>query len=234
MPEAFFEPLQPPEAVQPVALVEDQVSCVLPPLFTVVGLAPSVAVGAGADCTVTVTLCIALVPPAPVHCAENVLFVVMLPIVVVPEGATVPFQSPDPEQEVASVEDQESCVLPPIVTDVGFALSVNVGNGMLEESPDPSPQPASTSAAAVRLAAAALRNMANRGSEKNAALPPNRRRLRLRHAATRARNPTLSQPSDPPPPEPLSPPPPPPPPGVTVTSAVSLALPPAPLQVSMN
>ena len=229
MPEAFLEPLQPPEAVQAVALVEDQVSCVLPPLFTVVGFALSVAVGTGGAFTATVTLCVALVPPGPVHCAENVLFVVMLLIVVVPEGATVPLQSPDPAHEVASVDAHVSCVLPPLATDIGFALSVNVGNGMDEES-SPSPQPASTSAAAVRLTAAALRNMANRGTAKKAALRLNRRRFRLRHAAARARNPTLSQLSDPPPPEPLSPPP----PGVTVTSALSLALPPAPLQVRVN
>jgi len=46
-PLAPFAPDQPPDAVQEVALVEDQVSVELPPLFTVLGLAVKVTVGAG-------------------------------------------------------------------------------------------------------------------------------------------------------------------------------------------
>jgi hypothetical protein len=47
--------LHDPEAVQLVALVVDQTSCVLPPLATVVGFALKVSVGAGVPlCTVTV------------------------------------------------------------------------------------------------------------------------------------------------------------------------------------
>lgn len=65
VPLVASEPLQPPEAVQPVALVEDHVSAEVPPLATVVGLAVSVTVGAG-DVTVTVADWLAL-PPAPVH-----------------------------------------------------------------------------------------------------------------------------------------------------------------------
>ena len=55
MPPVELEPLvalvpdQAPEAVQEEALVEDQVSVELPPLATLVGLALSEAVGAGAD-----------------------------------------------------------------------------------------------------------------------------------------------------------------------------------------
>jgi hypothetical protein len=66
-----FEPLvasapdQPPEAVQAVALLEDQVNVDEPPLATLVGLAPIETVGAGAD-TLTVADC-AAEPPAPVH-----------------------------------------------------------------------------------------------------------------------------------------------------------------------
>jgi hypothetical protein len=41
-------PAHPPEAVQAVALVEDQVSAEVAPLFTVVGVADKVTVGAGA------------------------------------------------------------------------------------------------------------------------------------------------------------------------------------------
>ena len=40
-------PLQPPEAVQEVAFVEDQVRVALSPLVTVLGLAESVTVGSG-------------------------------------------------------------------------------------------------------------------------------------------------------------------------------------------
>lgn len=55
-------PLQPPEAVQPVAFVEDQVSRDVLPLAMVVGLAPSVTVG------VTFTVAVwAAVPPGPLH-----------------------------------------------------------------------------------------------------------------------------------------------------------------------
>ena len=58
-------PLQPPEAVQDVAFVEDQVNVEVPPLATVLGLAVRVTVGAGVV-TETVADCAAL-PPAPVQ-----------------------------------------------------------------------------------------------------------------------------------------------------------------------
>ena len=58
-------PLQPPEAEQLVALVEDQVSTEVAPLVTVLGLALKLTVGAGAV-TVTVADCPAL-PPVPVQ-----------------------------------------------------------------------------------------------------------------------------------------------------------------------
>jgi len=56
-----------PEAVQEVALVEDQVNVELLPLATVLGLAVKLTVGAG-DVTDTVADCDAL-PPAPVRSA---------------------------------------------------------------------------------------------------------------------------------------------------------------------
>ena len=58
-------PLQPPLAVQELALVLDQVSIEEPPEAIVVGLAERVAVGAGR--TVTVALADALVEPFPVQ-----------------------------------------------------------------------------------------------------------------------------------------------------------------------
>jgi hypothetical protein len=69
-----FEPLvarlpdQPPEALQLVALVEDQLSVELPPLAIVLGLALSVTVGVG-EVTVTVADWPAL-PPVPVQVNE--------------------------------------------------------------------------------------------------------------------------------------------------------------------
>ena len=64
-PLAASAPPQPPEAVQEVAPVEDQVNVDAAPLPTVAGLALSVTVGA-AEVTVTVADCDAL-PPLPVH-----------------------------------------------------------------------------------------------------------------------------------------------------------------------
>jgi hypothetical protein len=58
-------PLQPPEAVQDVAFLDDQDSIELPPLAMVLGLALTLTVGAG-ELTVTVADCAAL-PPAPVQ-----------------------------------------------------------------------------------------------------------------------------------------------------------------------
>ena len=59
------EPLQPPEAVQAVALVDDQLSAEVAPLLTVAGFAVRVTAGAGV-LTDTVADCAAL-PPLPVH-----------------------------------------------------------------------------------------------------------------------------------------------------------------------
>jgi len=71
VPLAAIVPLQPPEAVHDVALVELQVSVEVPPLAIGVGLAVSVAVGTGlAGVTATVTPVAALVPPEPVQVSE--------------------------------------------------------------------------------------------------------------------------------------------------------------------
>ncbi len=71
-------PLQPPEPVQEVAFVEDQVNVEVAPLFTVVGLVPKVTTGAGAV-TDTVADCPAL-PPAPVQVRMYVWFAVSAPV----------------------------------------------------------------------------------------------------------------------------------------------------------
>ena len=59
-------PLQPPEAAQEVAFVDDQVSADALPLATVLGFADSVMVGAGVV-TETVAVCVALLPLPPVQ-----------------------------------------------------------------------------------------------------------------------------------------------------------------------
>ena len=64
-PAVASEPLQPPEAVQAVALVDDQVNDDVEPLWTVAGFAVRVTVGAGVV-TETVADC-AAVPPVPLQ-----------------------------------------------------------------------------------------------------------------------------------------------------------------------
>jgi hypothetical protein len=58
-------PLQPPDAVQAVALVDDQDSAEVLPLFTVVGEAARVTAGAGVVTDIVADW--AALPPAPVH-----------------------------------------------------------------------------------------------------------------------------------------------------------------------
>ena len=59
-------PDQPPEAVQLLALVEDQLSIADPPLLTLVGFALRLTVGLTRVETLTVTDCVVL-PPAPLQ-----------------------------------------------------------------------------------------------------------------------------------------------------------------------
>jgi hypothetical protein len=61
-------PFQPPEAVQALALVADQLKVDAAPFFTVLGLADKVTAGADAV-TETVVDCVVL-PPEPVHASE--------------------------------------------------------------------------------------------------------------------------------------------------------------------
>jgi hypothetical protein len=64
-PAVASAPLQPPEALQAVALVDDQVSADVAPLLTVAGFAVRVTAGAGVV-TDTVAACAAL-PPLPLQ-----------------------------------------------------------------------------------------------------------------------------------------------------------------------
>jgi hypothetical protein len=78
VPLAASAPLQPPDAVHEVALVELHVSVEAPPEATVVGFAVNVAVGTGA--TVIVVVAMLLVPPGPVQVNEYDVFVVSVPV----------------------------------------------------------------------------------------------------------------------------------------------------------
>jgi hypothetical protein len=64
LPLVFSFPDQPPDAVQLLALLEDQLSVDDPPGFTVVGLALRPTVGGGETLTVTDWLAL---PPAPLQ-----------------------------------------------------------------------------------------------------------------------------------------------------------------------
>jgi hypothetical protein len=64
------EPDHPPEAVQAVAFVADQLNVELPPLGTLVGSELIVTVGEGAPADAALTVMVAdwvALPPAPVH-----------------------------------------------------------------------------------------------------------------------------------------------------------------------
>ena len=119
-----------PEAVQLVALVDDHVSELLPPLVTLVGFAVKVTVGAGAELvTVTFTDLLA-VPPSPLQLSVNVLLAaVSAPVLAEPLVARLPDHAPEAVQLVALVDDHVSELLPPLATLVGFAVKDTVGAG---------------------------------------------------------------------------------------------------------
>jgi hypothetical protein len=143
-------PVQPPEAVQLVALVEFQLSVELPPLATLVGFAANASVGAGVvACTFTVTLRVTD-PPAPEQLSENVAVALSAPVLSLPLVGRLPDHAPEAMQLVAAVLDQSRELLAPAPTFVGFAARASVGAGTgsgsgssLTLSP-PDWQPAST------------------------------------------------------------------------------------------
>jgi len=120
-------PLHPPEAVQDVALVDDQDSVELPPLAMVLGLALKLTVGAG-EVTVTVADCAAL-PPAPVQVRVYVVFALSAPVECEPLVGWLPDQPPEAVQEVAFVVDQLKVELLPLTTELGLAARLTVGAG---------------------------------------------------------------------------------------------------------
>jgi hypothetical protein len=110
-PLVAIDPLQAPEAVQAVALVEDHVNVVLLPLGTLLGLELIVTVGAPtvgeAALTLTVVDWVAL-PPTPVHVNTYCAVALSGPVVFEPVVAIDPFQAPDPVHAVVFVEFQAS------------------------------------------------------------------------------------------------------------------------------
>ena len=120
-------PDQAPDAVQLVALVDDQLSVLALPLVTVLGLADSDTVGAGCV-TETVADWLA-VPPGPVQERVKVELAFSAPVLCVPLSGSVPDQPPDAVQALAWVVDQVRLALPPLTTVLGLAVSAIVGAG---------------------------------------------------------------------------------------------------------
>jgi hypothetical protein len=117
-----LEPLQPPDALQDVALVLDQLSEEEVPESTVLGVAASETTGGILE-TVTVADCVAD-PPAPVQVSPYSVVLVRAPVGQVPPVATLPCQPPAAVQAVAPTELQVRVELPPLLSVVGAAVSV--------------------------------------------------------------------------------------------------------------
>jgi hypothetical protein len=132
-PAVASEPLQPPEAVQAVALVEDQVNAEVAPLLIVAGFAVRVTAGAGVV-TDTVADCTAL-PPLPLQVSVYVWLAVSAPVDCEPPvAASAPDHAPEAVQDVALVADQVSVELLPLATVLGFAEKLTVGAGVVTET----------------------------------------------------------------------------------------------------
>jgi hypothetical protein len=130
-PLSGLAPLHAPDAVQPEALVTDQLSVLVPPLATVGGVAVSVTVGGvGADggATVTVTDCAAL-PPSPEQVSTYVAVAARFERSSEPCCDLEPVHAPLAVQLVALVEFQLNVVAAPFVSVEGVAASVTVGAG---------------------------------------------------------------------------------------------------------
>jgi hypothetical protein len=118
-------PDQPPEAVQLLALLEDQLRIADPPPVTLAGLALRLTEGAGME-TLTVTDWLAL-PPGPLQVSVKLVEVLSAPVLAVPLVGSFPDQPPEAVQLVAFVDDQLSIADPPLLTLVGAALRLTVG-----------------------------------------------------------------------------------------------------------
>jgi hypothetical protein len=126
------EPVQPPDAVHAVALVEVQVNVEEPPLETLVGLALIETVGGAAE-TVTVADCDAE-PPVPVQVRVYLVVAVRAEVAVEPLMPTPPLQPSDAVQAVALVETQVNVDAAPLATVLGLADRVTEGAAAVTET----------------------------------------------------------------------------------------------------
>jgi hypothetical protein len=112
VPDGGRLPVQPVDAVQPVASVLLHVSVVVPLGATLVGLATKVAVGAGGALTVIITALVAL-PPDPEQVSVKVLEAVSAGVASAPDVPRLPVQAPDAAQDVAFMLLHLSCSVAP-------------------------------------------------------------------------------------------------------------------------
>jgi len=129
LPLVATAPDQPPDAVQLVAFVEDQDKVEFDPLVTLVGLALSETVGVGADTEIVTDW--AALPPGPVQVSVNCVALVRFGVLCEPLVASAPLQPPEAAQEAAFVDDQVSVDAAPLLTVLGFPVSVTVGAGVV-------------------------------------------------------------------------------------------------------
>jgi hypothetical protein len=144
-------PDQPPEAVQLVALLEDQVRVVDEPWVTLGGLARRLRLGLGVVSVTWTVSATAVVPLAPLQVSVKAAELVMAPVLALPLVALLPDQPPEAVQLVALLEDQTRVADEPRVTSGGVAIRLRVGLGGVPPLPlpllllPPPPQPTANS-----------------------------------------------------------------------------------------
>ena len=120
-------PDHPPEAVQDVACMLDQVSMELVKAATTGGSAEMVTLGPGVEVTTSTVTDWMVVPPAPLQMSVYVLLALRAPLLTDPLVARIPDHAPDAMHDVASVLVQVSVELVPCSTEGGLAVSVTSG-----------------------------------------------------------------------------------------------------------
>jgi hypothetical protein len=130
VPVSALAPLQPPDAVQPIAFVELHVNVDEPPLAIVVGFAVSVTVGAGGGVPAVTVTDRLVSPPAPVQVSVKIEVADRAPVDSLPPAVPLgPLQASEAVQLVALAVLHVSVEALPTMTVVGFAASVTVGAG---------------------------------------------------------------------------------------------------------
>jgi hypothetical protein len=127
LPDAALFPAHAPEAVQPVALLADQLNVERPPLATEVGLVLKLTTGAFVTDTRTVRC---VVPPVPVQASVKSRVAVSGCVCTLPDVERAPLHAPEAVQLVALLVVQLSVEVPFNTTLVGFAARFTVGAGV--------------------------------------------------------------------------------------------------------